>query len=62
MARNLEAILSVNRRLMDASPSVVLRHRVDCVKNLMETNQIFSDSQGSDTQVVQYASVTGRSV
>lgn len=59
MARNLEAILSVNRRLMDASPSLVLRHRVDCVKTLMETNQTFSDSQGSNTRIVQYVTVIG---
>jgi hypothetical protein len=59
MARNLEAVLMVNRRLMDASPGLVLKHRVDSVKGLMEQNEDFRKSRGSDNKIVQYVNVTG---
>lgn len=48
----------VNRRLMDASPASVLRHRVDSVKGLMDDNEDFRKSKGSDNKIVQYVNVT----
>lgn len=59
LARNLEAILLVNRRLADASPAPVLKHRVQCVKKHMDSNEEFRQSEGSSNKLVQYVGVTG---
>lgn len=59
MARNLEAVLMVNRRLMDASPGRVLKHRIDTVKVHMALNEDFRQSRGSDNKIVQYVALTG---
>jgi hypothetical protein len=61
MARNLESVLLVNRRLMDAAPSIMLKHRVEGVKALMDSNAEFRQSRGSDNKIVQYVNVSGRS-
>jgi hypothetical protein len=36
-----------------------LKHRVDSVKGLMEQNEEFRKSRGSDNKIVQYVNVTG---
>jgi E3 ubiquitin-protein ligase HUWE1 len=59
LARNLESILLVNRRLADASPAFVLKRRVQCVKELMDSNLEFRQSEGSNNKLVQYVGVTG---
>jgi len=59
LARNLESILLVNRRMADASPAFVLKHRVQCVKTLMDSNEEFRQSEGSKNKLVQYVGVTG---
>lgn len=59
LARNLEAILLVNRHLADASPAFVLKHRVQRVKQLMDSNEEFRQSEGSNNKLVQYVGVTG---
>jgi len=51
--------LLVNRRMADASPAFVLKHRVQCVKTLMDSNEEFRQSEGSKNKLVQYVGVTG---
>ena len=61
LARNLDAILLINRRLMDASPAVVLKHRVEVVKKHLELASVqeFLQSRGSSNKLVSYVNVTG---
>lgn len=60
LARNLDAVLLVNRRLMDASPAVVLTHRVGVVKKHLESTyaQDFLRSRGASNTLVNYVNVT----
>ncbi|KAG8786740.1 hypothetical protein FRC15_010808 [Serendipita sp. 397] len=62
MGRNMDAILLVNRRLMDASPSIVLKHRIQEVKSILESKGKGGNDhhyQTSITTVARYVSGKG---
>ncbi|KAG8835313.1 hypothetical protein FRC17_004095 [Serendipita sp. 399] len=65
MGRNMDAILLVNRRLMDASPSIVLKHRIQEVKSILgsgDKNEKDRRYQTSITKMARYVSEKGDNI